>query len=512
MNFSTFSRSAKSLYFSFSLVGLSSFLSPALAFNIRLSSTSDPGTDFVSSSVYHETIFPFVYESWEVFRDPLAIQELPVGGTPKFLSKVRADYPNWTFNSSPNGLSGDLIVNQHSVCSPIILCSVRGGSIGSILDLSYAPAFNDLIVDDNQAHWIQIVENNHSVPAADEFQRDSHGIPEFITDVSPNATTPYYDDGSTASAISFLDTPRRPDEFEEHDWLAELYYVQETAPETVTVYDGISWGWKNRKRGEVTFGSKGTDLRFIDPAPETAVTKGAGTDRFEWGIGVDGSGPSSIEFKEKPFEAKLGELFAIGDITFSNGTTRGSTQASLVSVRLETDIEIPAFIDSDYTARFTDLISISNTTNIEGRPFRSADSIQLFSISGLSTETGVFLNVLEGKSATAELLARISPTRLAERDNSGDLINALTDDFSTETSTSIDESNPEYMLELLGFGDVIAGQGFVTTTNGTVISSSIPNTPSVIIRENPVSVPEPSGVTAFFGLTGIATVLRRKAA
>lgn len=37
----------------------------------------------------------------------------------------------------------------------------------------------------------------------------------------------------------------RPDIDEKHDWYAELYLVQETAPKTVTIYNGISWGWNN---------------------------------------------------------------------------------------------------------------------------------------------------------------------------------------------------------------------------------------------------------------------------
>ncbi|WP_026098655.1 PEP-CTERM sorting domain-containing protein [Kamptonema formosum] len=37
-----------------------------------------------------------------------------------------------------------------------------------------------------------------------------------------------------------------------HYWSAELYLVEPTAPKQVTIYNGISWGWKNEVVPEPT--------------------------------------------------------------------------------------------------------------------------------------------------------------------------------------------------------------------------------------------------------------------
>ena len=61
-----------------------------------------------------------------------------------------------------------------------------------------------------------------------------------------DADSPFYDESSPfATEVNFYDNPFRSDIKENHNWAAELYLVEETSPKTVTIYNGIKWGWKN---------------------------------------------------------------------------------------------------------------------------------------------------------------------------------------------------------------------------------------------------------------------------
>jgi hypothetical protein len=58
-----------------------------------------------------------------------------------------------------------------------------------------------------------------------------------------DADSPFYNESTGLSTEdTFYDTPFRSDIKENHNWDAELYLVEETAPKTVTIYNGIKWG------------------------------------------------------------------------------------------------------------------------------------------------------------------------------------------------------------------------------------------------------------------------------
>jgi hypothetical protein len=60
-----------------------------------------------------------------------------------------------------------------------------------------------------------------------------------------NPFNPYYDTYGKANSQSFFDLPVRYDIQDNNQWSANLYLVQQTAPKTVTIYNGISYGWSD---------------------------------------------------------------------------------------------------------------------------------------------------------------------------------------------------------------------------------------------------------------------------
>ena len=119
--------------------------------------------------------------------------------------------------------------------------------VGAQFQLFYHPGMGAPTPAVNQLHWIQRVVNNHNIT-----NNPGHGNDEDIIDVSPGQSNPFYD---LIPGITFTDEdeladgPARPDPWNEHIWSAELYLVEipdpVNAPKSVTIYNGISWGWRN---------------------------------------------------------------------------------------------------------------------------------------------------------------------------------------------------------------------------------------------------------------------------
>ncbi|MEG4508066.1 hypothetical protein QUA81_31065 [Microcoleus sp. F6_B4] len=135
-----------------------------------------------------------------------------------------------------------MVLSENNSCTNMILCQLN-------LD-----AFT-LTGITRGVQWIQRVYSNHSL------NPDQHGFIENILDINVGQTTPYYR-GSAGNGLDlippkpyrfFADRPYRVDPVESHFWEAELYLVSEeqdivTRKRTVTIYNGIKWGWKNNSR------------------------------------------------------------------------------------------------------------------------------------------------------------------------------------------------------------------------------------------------------------------------
>ena len=100
----------------------------------------------------------------------------------------------------------------------------------------------------NNLHWIQWIVSNHGgkLYKNNQVQDLRHGNGDNNIDVLADADSPFYDESTSwATEDTFYDSPLRSDIKENHNWAAELYLVEETGPKTVTIYNGIKWGWKN---------------------------------------------------------------------------------------------------------------------------------------------------------------------------------------------------------------------------------------------------------------------------
>ena len=169
---------------------------------------------------------------------------------------------------------------------------------------------------------------------------------------------------------------------------------------------------------------------FTNPTgPPDMITTGVGTSTFTWGEG-DPS-PSSLRFIGNPFSVNTGDPFSFGTLGYFNGTIFADTEADSVDLRVTLTLTTPAGISQN----FIYTLGLINTDNT-GDPLASADIVNFPSSlpntffttggvnytleflgfgtivgSGFST-VGNF-HVLEGGTASAQLLGRITPAPTA---------------------------------------------------------------------------------------------------
>jgi len=164
---------------------------------------------------------------------PFTVRSITRGGTIEFIRTLKQAFPTWTFNPAPNDLSGSFDVQIYTALG-------NSSSVGADLFLTYTPGAGDPTPAGNKLNWIQRVVSNHN------NESNIHGSYQEIIDNQYRLNNPYYYSSATGfQERAFDDMPSRPDPNNEHNWLAELYLVEETASETVTIYNGIQWGWKN---------------------------------------------------------------------------------------------------------------------------------------------------------------------------------------------------------------------------------------------------------------------------
>jgi hypothetical protein len=177
---------------------------------------------------------------------------------------------------------------------------------------------------------------------------------------------------------------------------------------------------------------------FVNPQPTCppAVCTGIGTESITWGSpGSDaGDQSSSLSFHGRAFTTPgsgVYEIFVIGDMDYFNGNIKGGTGIDSVDFCVEADITTPA--PQKVSACRT--ITIVNTPNTSDDPRKNADSVTM--------ETVVDFFVYEGESANATIEARFlgSPARATRSDEQVAL-----------------------ELEIVGFGEVTGGSGFLKTS------------------------------------------------
>ncbi|MEM8638764.1 MAG: vWA domain-containing protein [Cyanobacteria bacterium P01_G01_bin.54] len=170
-----------------------------------------------------------------------------------FLNLLSSSYPDWTFSTAPLSASTGIFydIYYYDAVAP----GPQGPVVGAQMIFSYAVGSGAPDPSNRDLHWIQRVTSNHAVSKPTIFSPpilSPHGTSEDKIDVvgtqlnpkSPDYN-PFYDTYGQATESSFLDYPTRPNVTDPHDWIAETYLAELTAPKTVTLYEGIRWGWEN---------------------------------------------------------------------------------------------------------------------------------------------------------------------------------------------------------------------------------------------------------------------------
>jgi hypothetical protein len=198
---------------------------PSLAFSINPLGPSGATDNWVPSQSYAFGVTTL---------NPSVVRSLPRGGTVGFLLTLKAAFPNWTFKPAPNDLTGSFKVIEYAAEGSIL-------QVGGKLTLEYIPGLNDPPLSTSQ-HWIQRVFDNHNITDS-----PGHNNYELVIDTPFGVNNPYYD-GSPLQPLEkapFSDFSKREDAYNNHNWSAELYLVEENSPQNVTIYNGIEWGWNN---------------------------------------------------------------------------------------------------------------------------------------------------------------------------------------------------------------------------------------------------------------------------
>ena len=191
---------------------------------------------------------------------------------------------------------------------------------------------------DIELHWIQRVFDNHNIT-----NNPGHGNLENVIDatIGKPFTDPgrlFYDfDVNFATPPLFVDFPGRVDPAQTHNWLAELYLasIDKNQPQTVTIYNGVRWGWENVISTTVSSSGTITSGTFVNAQPASAVAsiEGENTNNIKWGIPATNGSKSELTFNpNNSFSANLAEPFTVGTVTYHNGQIQINPDTGITAV------------------------------------------------------------------------------------------------------------------------------------------------------------------------------------
>jgi hypothetical protein len=136
---------------------------------------------------------------------------LAPGGTPRLKAALRKENPGVVFNA-PKDLAGSF---------EVITYQAQGSDtgVGGVINLLYKPGEGDPEFSNNRLRWIQVTPEKIHGKERDYLRRENEQ--------------------------NFLYISLQGGAEEPQKWLAEIYLVEETEPNHVTIYNGIEWGWEN---------------------------------------------------------------------------------------------------------------------------------------------------------------------------------------------------------------------------------------------------------------------------
>ncbi|NEP11132.1 MAG: PEP-CTERM sorting domain-containing protein [Symploca sp. SIO2C1] len=242
---------------------------------------------------------------------------------------------------------------------------------------------------------------------------------------------------------------------------------------------------------------------FVDlqPASSASVFAGEGTSTINWGVPVSGSTSSQLSFTGNPFSTSFGEPFVAGTLEYTNGIISGSpsdTGITGANLRLNSIIDVPGLAIDDRMLTIERSIETVSTPNTSD-PDESADILTIMPPAGLGSGFGNNFHVFEGDTATATLIGRIIESEVRnfsfssfselELDTDQDSVFNFDVDLDTvEVGQPVQLPQRVFAFEILGFGEVTSGEGFITST----------------------SVPEPSTLLGTGLAIGLGSLLKKR--
>ncbi|PPT07655.1 hypothetical protein CKA32_004779 [Geitlerinema sp. FC II] len=360
-----------------------------------------------------------------------------------FLERLSIAFPSWDFEKSDNDLIGSFDIWEYY--TDVNDFRHPGQDyIGSQIKIRYTPGYGDPTPAENQLHWIQRVISNHSSATG------VHGDDEDVIDVSSGQTNPFYDlipNISFTDEDDFADGPKRPDLQNNHVWLGELFLVEipdRSQPKKVTVYNGISWGWRN------IYAASNISCTFEDNVVqnnEPILSSGSG------GGGFDKNECDNTQPKDKEGQTQENPILENGSLEdwkyFLNAPsnrwfdppTRFGFEFQSIDNTLFTDIlDFPLGLDAD--DRFT--VSVGEMLLGEFSPGDRVNFVELLG-EGVSSFKITGIDSLLGSDKATDI-----PFKLAFNDDYGSFRLRAFDLPETSNPESVPE--PTSVFSLLAFG------------------------------------------------------------
>jgi hypothetical protein len=198
---------------------------------------------------------------------PASVTSLAAGGSASFLAQLGAQFGGFQIVNG-GALNGTFDVTRYTAIN-------TGTRAGANFSLDYAAGAGDPALNAN-SHWIQEVQDNFNITGINgNNNATARGIgqPEDVIDfLAPRGNqirgnVPYYDVLPTCPAAPARCNPpiparlqapfATPPHFEDAarrdeptaavptiTWLADLFLVNQTGANQITVYSGVEWGWQ----------------------------------------------------------------------------------------------------------------------------------------------------------------------------------------------------------------------------------------------------------------------------
>jgi hypothetical protein len=198
---------------------------------------------------------------------PASVTSLAAGGSPTFLAQMAAQFAGFQIVNG-GALNGSFNITRYTAIN-------TGTRAGANMSLDYVAAAGDPALNAN-SHWIQEVRDNFNITGVNGNNNGAArgiGRPEDAIDfLAPRgnqmrANVPYYDVLPTCPPLPTVCAPALPARFQNPfsvpahfedasrrseptaavptiDWLADLFLVNQTGANQITVYSGVEWGWE----------------------------------------------------------------------------------------------------------------------------------------------------------------------------------------------------------------------------------------------------------------------------